>query len=555
MPPQTEGFHVLKTIGSFLADGNHSEKIATSKEQTSTREEKIKTLMGRIGIAVDTVKALHKSTENWTEGWKTMWSKEGWSGLWRKITGAQEFQHGIATAVATGAGMMAEGASGGTLGAIGAFVMEAGELVNKHWGQPPDDVTKGDWVAIDNGVVRLKRKMKAALSWGMGAIFEDFPEEEELEMDTERLVSFGFVVDITDASDVVKVFNFETGEQQDIRKNMVRRLPELRQREITDNENMMAIQSIIMDKDEVAHKLACDVPCDPGEEVTYKGQLYNIVTCDGTIARIEDALESFDVHMKELGRGRVDHINSWNYRTEIGEDGEPPEQSTIYPESVKSGFNSSSRSAIYKGSWVWVNPRSKILKVYPLCKKELGVVMVINGALAVGYYTIDGVRFDTHLSQIVTVHEERQEWLNQHKSFFKFKSYATTGDYLVKSFALGRDFHLICLGLAKLSGILTDEGHTFEVTPDAGNTEALVYGDPSGKITRDGLDKPDLSRKEMTDAYQNLARGSNLSQNKAYQAVMRGGFAAGPSSIPGGNTTLIVAGVAVVAIGLYFYAR
>ena len=24
MPPQTEGFHVLKTIGSFLADGNHS---------------------------------------------------------------------------------------------------------------------------------------------------------------------------------------------------------------------------------------------------------------------------------------------------------------------------------------------------------------------------------------------------------------------------------------------------------------------------------------------------------------------------------------------------
>ena len=83
MPPQTEGFHVLKTIGSFLADGNYSEKIATSKEQTSTREEKIKTLMGRIGVAVDTVKALHKSTENWREGWKSMWSKEGWSGLWQ----------------------------------------------------------------------------------------------------------------------------------------------------------------------------------------------------------------------------------------------------------------------------------------------------------------------------------------------------------------------------------------------------------------------------------------------------------------------------------------
>ena len=554
MPPHTEGFHVLKSIGSFLADGNHSDKIATSKEQTSTREEKIKTLMGRIGVAVDTVKALHKSTENWREGWKSMWSKEGWSGLWQKITGAQEFQHGIATAVATGAGMLAEGASGGTLGAIGAFVMEAGELVNKHWGQPPDDVRKGDWVAIDNGVVRLKRKMKAALAWGMGSIFEDFPEEEELEMDTERLVSFGFVISITEDSDVVKVFNFETGDQQDIRKNMVRRLPELRQREFTDNENMMAIQHIIMDDDEVAHKLACDVPCDPGEEVTYQGKLYNIVTCDGTIARIEDDLESFDVHMKELGRGRVDHINSWNYKTEITEGGFK-EKSSFYPESVKSGFNSSSRSAIYKGCWVWVNPRAKILKVYPQCKKELGVVMVINGALAVGYYAIDGIRFDTHLSQVVTVHEERQEWLNQHKSFFKFKSFATTGDYLVKSFALGRDFHFICLGLAKLSGVLTEEGRPFEVTPEAGNREALVYGDPSGKITRDGLEKPDLSRKHLTDAYQNLARGSALSQGKAFGAVMGGASVAGGFTVPGGNTTLIVLGVGVVAVGLYLYAR
>ena len=550
MPPLTEGFHVLKSIGSFMADGNTSDKIAHSKEQTTTRELKIQALMGKIGIAVDNVKALYKSTENWRKGWKTLYSKEGWSGLWKKITGAKQFQHGISTAVATGTAMIAEGASGGTLGAIGAFVMEAGDLVNKHWGQPPDDVRKGDWVAIDNGTVRLKKKVKAAISWGLGAIFEDFPEEEELEMDTERLVSFGFVVEITDASDVVKVFNFETGEQQDIRKNMVRKLPDLRQREIKDNANMMAIQHIILDKDELVHKLACDVPCDPGEEVIYKGNVYNIVTCDGTTARIEDDQGSFDVHMKELGRGRVDHLNSWNYRTTPGE-----EESTFYKESVKSGFNSSSRSHIYKGMWVWVNPRLKTTMVYPQCKKELGVIMVINGALAVGYYAIDGIRFDTHLSQVVGVHDDRQEWLNQHKEFFKFKTYATTGDYLVQSFALGRDFHFICLGLAKLSGVLTEEGKPFGVTANAGTKGANVYGDPGGRITRDALQKPDLSRKHMTDAMENLAQGSNINRNKAYNAIMQGAGGAAAITVPGGNTTLIVLGVGVVAIALYFYAR
>ncbi len=124
--PQTEGFHVLKTIGSFIKDGTVADKVRNTKTQvTSTRDTKLQDLMSHIGIAVDNVRALHKSTEHWQDGWKTMWSKEGWSGLWKKITGAREFQTGIATAVATGTAAIAEGASGGTLGAIGAFILEA----------------------------------------------------------------------------------------------------------------------------------------------------------------------------------------------------------------------------------------------------------------------------------------------------------------------------------------------------------------------------------------------------------------------------------------------
>ena len=547
MPPQTDSFHVLKPIGSFVKDGTVPDKIATDKEQTSTRELKIHDLMGHLGIAIDNVKALHKSTEHWRSGFKTIWSKEGWGGLWRKITGAQEFQTGIATAVATGTAALAEGASGGTLGAIGAFIIEAGDLINKHWGTPPDDVRKGDWVAIDNGSIRLKKKLKAALSWGMGAIFEDFPEQEELEMDTEKLVSFGFVVDITEQSDVVKVFNFETGEQQDVRKNMVRRLPENRQRDIKENKNMMAIWHIILDKDEVAHKLACNVPCDPGEEVTYKGGLYNIVTCDGTVARIGDAVETFDVHMKELGRGRVDHINSWNYRTSLNEDETlgPHDEETIYPESVKSGFNSSSRSPIYKGQWVWVSPRFKTVETYPDCKKELGVIMVINGAIVVGYYALDGLRFDSHQSQLVGVHTERQAWLNEHKSFFKFKTYAVTGDYLVQSYALGRDFNLICTGLAKMSGVLVDEGKSYGVTASAGNTEAKIYDD-EGHITRDGMTRLDMAERDRRDAKLALTR-----RGVSFQTA--GALVTAGQEQPESNNTMMLVVGGVVVVGVVFY--
>ena len=305
------------------------------------------------------------------------------------------------------------------------------DLLKKHFGEPPDNFDVGEWVAIDNGSIRLKKKVKRAMAWGMGMMFGDFPE---------RLVSFGFVVDpTTGKSDMIKVFNFETGEQEDKRKNMVRRLPKPRQMVLNTNENLAAIKAIILDKDVVVHKLACDVPCDPGEEVIYKGKPYNIVTCDGTTARIGDRSSHFDVHMSHLSRGRVEHTNSWNY--------------TAFKKGVRSGFNSGSQSGFYKGQWVWIGPR----QIIPECIKELGVVRLINGSICDGYYAVDGIRFQTHLTQVVPVHAERQEWLNKHKDFFKFRTFAVTGEAAVTTYGLGRDHLQICIGLGRLSGVLVSD--------------------------------------------------------------------------------------------------
>ena len=172
-------------------------------------------------------------------------------------------------------------------------------------------------------------------------------------METERLVSFGFVIEPSTESDMVKVFNFETGENQDVRRNMVRALPGPRQMVLNTNENLAAIKAIVLDSSSQMAR-------------------HTTLTCDGTTARIGDSAWHFDVKMSDLSRGRVAHTNSWNYKS--------------FNKGLKSGFNSSSKSSFFKGQWVWIKPRAIILQVYPESLKELGVIRLINGTIGDGYY-------------------------------------------------------------------------------------------------------------------------------------------------------------------------
>ena len=110
--------------------------------------------------------------------------------------------------------------------------------------------------------------------------------------------------------------------------------------------------------------------------------------------------------MSELKRGRVKHTNSWNYGA-----------------ATQSGFDSDSRSKIHTGQWVWVAPRSAVISAQPHAKKELGCVRLITGVIIDGYYALDGMRFQTHASQVHAVLQERQAFLDQMKGFREFKAY------------------------------------------------------------------------------------------------------------------------------------
>ena len=62
---------------------------------------------------------------------------------------------------------------------------------------------------------------------------------------------------------------------------------------------------------------------------------------------------------------------------------------------------------------------------------------IINGVIVDGYYALDGMRFQTHISQVHAVLQERQAFFDQMKGFRQFKHYAVGGSGLVRNFAPG----------------------------------------------------------------------------------------------------------------------
>ena len=243
----------------------------------------------------------------------------GFKGLFKKIIGTKEFRAGLGELAAYGAGVAAEGASAGTMGVIGGLAYEAAEIFGKTTGkQVVRSFKPGEWVGIDNGEIRIKKAIQRGMDWSAGSMFQDFPIQQDHEIETERLTSIGFVVCDGAKPGTVRVFNFEKGENEDKLKFQVVALPKQRQVFLNANKSLRTIKAIILHPDPpIPKKLRCDVPCDPGEEVVYQGNTYKVVSCDGTHVRITDGKIHFDTNMSELKRGRVKHTNAWNYGAAI----------------------------------------------------------------------------------------------------------------------------------------------------------------------------------------------------------------------------------------------
>ena len=512
----------------FQTDSLVHSEIPKRKKQGDSRISQLINFAKGVGIQIDNAKKLY------AEG-------GGFKGLFKKIVGTKEFRAGLGELAAYGAGAVAEGASGGTAAIFGGLAYDAAEMFGKHTGKPIVRSFKpGEWVAIDNGEIRIKKAIQRGMDWTTGAMFQDFPIQQDHELETERLTSIGFVVSDGEKPGTVKVFNFETGENMDKLKFQVVALPKERQLFLNSNKSLRTIKAIVLHPNPpIPKKLRCDVPCDPGEEVVYQQNTYKVITCDGTKVRITDGKIHFDVDMSELTRGRVKHTNAWNYGA-----------------ATDSGFDADSRSKLHAGQWVWIAPRKAVKTAQPHSKKELGCVRIINGVIVDGYYALDGQRFQTHTSQVHPVLQERQAFLDQMKGFKQFKYYATSGMGLVRNYAVGTGNILLVTGQANLNKELLHPGTKRSFMDSNHNaTPSMPLG--SAPFNRDPRHDPNkLTRYELEDQVAaKIAKKYGIAQSDAQQMVKQSDSVNNRSifgSMAGSPGMLI--GITAAALFVIFYA-
>ena len=515
-------------MSKFQTDSLVHSKIPKRKKQGDSRITQLINFAKGAGIQIDNMKKL------WAEG-------GGFKGLFKKIIGTKEFRAGLGELAAYGAGAIAEGASGGATGVAAGLAYEAAEMFGKQTGKKVVRSFKpGQWVGIDNGEIRIKKAIQRGMDWTEGAMFGDFPTQYDHEIETERLTSIGFVVSEGAKPGTVKVFNFETGENQDKLKFQVVALPKQRQVFFDANKSLRTIKAIILHPDPpIPKKLRCDVPCDPDEEVIYQQNTYKVISCDGTHVRITDGKVHFDVNMSELTRGRVKHTNSWNYGA-----------------AVDSGFDSDSRSKLHSGQWVWIAPRAAVKTSQPHSKKELGCVRIINGVIVDGYYALDGQRFQTHASQVHPVLQERQSFLDQMRGFKEFKSYTVSGSGLVRNYAVGTNNVLLVTGQANLNKELLHPGtkRSFMDSNHSSTPSMPLGAAPTSRDTRpapERLTKGEIDDKvaaEIAKKY-GVPKATAQQMVKQSDAVINSGFLGGIS----GNVGMLV-GLSAAALFVILYA-
>lgn len=376
---------------------------------------------------------------------------DAWKGLKDKIFG-KEFELGVKQ-VTEQAVIGATSLAGGAVGKVFGLGMEIGAIArtlsgkDSNWGRKNPNV--GEWVAINNGVEHVKQKVKKAIQIGSTSMFQDAPLKEEADIEIGNVVSIGFYISEGTVPGTKTVFNFQVPGQEERHLNELMVLDKGRQKVLDGNHVLARLKSIVLGKDSIPVRNDNAVPVDEGAEVVYKGEVYKIVECDGFTAQIKNKVRTVNVDVSQLKRGRVEHTNGWNSA-----------------KNTNGGFKASSKSNFHKGQWVWLEPRYATYHIYGDAKYELGVLRLINGAIGDGYYAMDGVRFQTVVSQIRPCPKSDTEWMNTQKAFLRFKIAAVKGIDVSRQ-KLGRDWILQVLGVKTVG----DSDPTYKKKTPAGPVE------------------------------------------------------------------------------------
>ena len=202
----------------------------------------------------------------------------------------------------------------------------------------------GAWVYINDGLSLHRREADTKYDYSAAYIgfrrrMLKFKEDDKIE------VSYGFFVGDADNAERVNVFSMKRMKKEYLHKDDVRAVEMTTAAKFDADPDLRRLnQAYFAEYGVVDDKIYTGVNTDPGAEVVYNGELWNIVRFIGDRATIEDEIGNRKmVSLDKLDPGRSRHSNSWNYgRTD---------------KVFNNDFGAASEAQVFAGMFCWMPSR------------------------------------------------------------------------------------------------------------------------------------------------------------------------------------------------------
>jgi len=217
--------------------------------------------------------------------------------------------------------------------------------------------------------------------------------------------------------------------------------------------------------------LELPVRTDPGAEVILRkdGRVHYVVDAEGDEALIEDENGNrLHVNVRDLERGRALHDKAWNY---------------VDGKVFATSFDDTTRDAVYRGRWIWLDPSAAAIQKLASCELMLGVVNRIRGVYVHAFAALDGEEFVVHLDDIRLASPEDAASFAGDKSLVGFRD-AVASDGRVRAKAVGtRSTTTMLLALGVMNGAVGPVSTRLGDKTDSGKGPKDPTGEP-GEVAR-----------------------------------------------------------------------
>ena len=346
---------------------------------------------------------------------------------------------GVGTKAVTVAATTAFGPIIGALSNIGGELISSvvGDYFKKQEGARTREMymLPGQWVYINDGPTRGGRNPEdegGPLVLGDYDYTSDmfrrrlmkFPEKEQ------KNISYGFFIGDAENLERVNVFSCKRMQKEYLFKDNVRAVEISEARKFDADKILKRVKDAWFADYKIPEQMYTTVNTDPGAEVVWKGELWNIVRCTGSMATIEDEVGTRNmVSLDKLDPGRTTHTNSWNYGSRFD-----------------TSFFADGSATLHSGMFVWVPARDAYLKYTAW---EMAVIRNIGPDGVHSCCLIDGEYIVAE--EVWPLDDDMQEMLNADKKYVTFAEHATRGASCTGIVQFDRGDQLMLLG--KTAGV------------------------------------------------------------------------------------------------------